>query len=127
MKTKFFAVMLVTITEFSRIVELANRVIAKLKEHIADFASPVPTVTAFELEVDKLESLNGEAKGNTLKKAERDAQAIVVFNMMLELIVYVNGIAKGNKVLVLKSGFDADKEPQPAGAPAAPVIRSMKD
>ncbi len=127
MKTKFFAVLHVTAKEFTKLANLGNRVISKLTEFVAVYATPDPTVADLTTEVNKLVTLNGQAKGSTQKKDERDAQAIVVYDMLSEEVTYVNGIAKGDKVKVDKSGFDADKEPEGHGIPPVPVIKKVVD
>ncbi len=127
MKTKFFAVLHVTVKQFTKLANLGNRVISKLTLNVAVYATPNPSVTDLTTEVGKLVTLNGEAKGSTQKKDERDAQAIVVYDMLNDEKDYVNGIAKGDKVKVDKSGFDADKEPEGHGIPPTPVIRKVID
>ncbi len=127
MKTKFYAVLHVTARQFTKLANLGNRVILKLTENVADFPAPAPTVGDLTTETNKLVSLNAQAKGNTQKKDERDQQALLVYDMLSDSRNYVNGIAKGNKVLVDKSGFDADKEPETQGIPPVPAIRKMVD
>jgi hypothetical protein len=127
MKTKFYAVLHVTAREFTKLANLGNRVISKLTEFVGDYATPDPSVAALTTEVGKLVVLNGQAKGSTLKKDERDAQAQVVYDMLVQERDYVNSIAKGDKVKVDKSGFDADKEPEAVGTPPAPVIKKVVD
>lgn len=127
MKTKFYAVLHVTARQFTKLANLCTRVIGKLTENVADYATPSPTVATLTTENNKLISLNAQAKGNTQKKDERDAQALVVFDMLSDERDYVNGIADGNKVLVDKSGFDADKEPEAHGIPPVPAIKRVTD
>ncbi len=127
MKTKFYAVLRVTARQYSKLANLGSRVIEKLTVNAGDFATPNPTVAALTLENNKLITLNGQAKGNTQKKDERDEQAIVVYEMLKDERDYVNGIANGNKVLVDKSGFDADKTPEAHGIPPVPVIKKVVD
>lgn len=127
MKTKFYAVLHVTAKHFTKLANLGQRVIDKLTEFSGLYTAPDPTVADLTSEVGKLVSLNGQAKGNTQKKDERDAQALVVYEMLVEERDYVNSVAKGDKVKVDKSGFDADKEPETIGTPPTPVIKKVVD
>jgi hypothetical protein len=127
MKILFYAVLHCAVGEFQKVADLCQRVIDKLTEFALEFTTPNPTLAAMQLELDKLQTLIGEANGNTLKKAERDAQTALVFGMLVEQCLYVNSVANGDKVKVLKSGFDADKVPQPHGIPGTPVISKIKD
>lgn len=127
MKTKFYAVLRVTARQTIKLANLCSRVIEKLTNNSADYTTPNPTIAALTTENDKLITLNGQAKGNTQKKDERDAQAVVVYEMLKDERDYVNGIANGNKVLVDKSGFDADKTPEAHGIPPVPVIKKVTD
>jgi hypothetical protein len=127
MKIFFYAVLHCAVGEFAKVAELCQRVINFLTENVAIYGTPNPSVSDLETELGKLNVLIGQAKGNSIKKAERDAQCAVVFGMLVNELVYVNGVAKGDKVKVLKSGFDADKEPGAHGAPGVPVISKIKD
>ncbi len=113
--------------QFKKVFALCARVISFLTDNISDFATPAPTVLDLSTENDKLAALIGQAKGNHVKKDERDAQCLLIYNLLLDEIIYVDGIALGNKVLIEKSGFDASKEPEPHNIPAAPVIKKVKD
>ena len=127
MKTKFFAVLHVTARQYNKLATLCSRVIEKLTDNSADFTDPDPKVEDLKTENTKLITLKAEAKGNTQKKDERDAQALVVYEMLLQERDYVNGIAKGDKVLIAKSGFDCDKTPEEHGIPPVPAIRKIED
>ena len=127
MKTKFFAVLHVTARQFTKLVTLGARVIAALTDNVSDYATPNPSVPTLTTEVEKLATLNGQAKGNKQKKDERDAQALKVYGLLADERDYVNGIAKGDKVLVDKSGFDADKTPETHGIPPVPAIKKVTD
>src|SRR5687767_13350593 len=113
--------------QFRKVAELCKRVIGALRENATDFPSPEPAADDLEIEHDKLRELIGLAVGDRIKKEERNQQAEVVFGMLKQELRYVNRVARGDKVLVLKSGFDAGKEWQRHGNPKAPVIAKIED
>ena len=127
MKTKFNAVMHVTVNQPKEIAELATRVGTDMDENDDVYTAPSPPLADLATENGKLLTLNGQAKGNSLKKAERDAQAIKVFGMLSKELVYVNEVADGDLVKVEKSGFDSEKAPEAHDIPPTPVIRKMID
>ncbi len=127
MAKKFFAVMHCKPKQSAAVNKLCTRVIKYLGDNAADFATPNPTILILTNENAKLTSLIGEAKGNTLKKDARDAQSIVVYNLLQNEIIYVDGVAKGNKVLIDESGFDASLEPHVHTNPDKPVIKKIVD
>jgi hypothetical protein len=127
MKIVFYAVLHCTVAQFVKVAALAQRVFDKITEFAALYTTPDPALNLLKIEIDKLNTLIGEAKGNSLKKAERDAQCEVVFDMLVKECKYANTVADGDKVKVLKSGFDADKTPESHGAPGTPVISSIVD
>ena len=87
MKTKFNAVMHVTVNQPKEIAELATRVGTDMDENDDVYTAPSPPLADLATENGKLLTLNGQAKGNSLKKAERDAQAIKVFGMLSKELV----------------------------------------
>ena len=127
MKTKFNAVMHVTVNQPKEIAELATRVGTDMDENDDVYTAPSPPLADLATENGKLLTLNGQAKGNSLKKAERDAQAIKVFGMLSKELVYVNEVADGDLVKVEKSGFDAEKAPEAHDIPDTPVIKRVDD
>lgn len=127
MKTTFYAVLHVTARQFTKLANLGSRVVTNLTDNVSVFATPNPSVAELTEEVDKLITLNGQAKGSAQKKDERDAQGLVVFKMLSDERDYVNGIAKGDKVKVDQSGFDSDKTPEAHGIPPTPAIKKVED
>ena len=127
MKRIFTAVMHCTTKQIDKLIVLGNKVISGLSANAATFPLPNPAVALLTTEVSSLETLAGLAKGNTQKKQARDQQAAKVFGMLKTETNYVNGIAKGDRAVILLSGFDASNEPTPQHIPDAPVIKRIEN
>jgi hypothetical protein len=127
MKRSFKAVMHCTAKETSTLVDRSNNVITGLSSNTNTYPQPNPAVDELKAETSILAELSGQAKGSSQKKQARDQQAIKVYGMLLAESNYVNSVAKGDKAIILLSGFDVSAEPSPHPVPDVPVIKRIED
>lgn len=86
-----------------------------------NFTTPTPTLIqvgddADDLDVKIMEAANGDREKIALRnKAER-----VLDDRMLRLSLYVSNVAQGDEAIILSSGFQARRTPEPIGQPAQP-------
>jgi hypothetical protein len=125
---KFVAVMGCTPQQPVKVHTLVSRVIDGYKDNPTIFATPDPDIPSLTNERDLLGLHIAEAKGNHLKKIERDEKCVEVYNLLInQAIPYVNSIANGDESLIYLSGFRANKAPTPRGIPAKVVIKKVTD
>ena len=114
--------------EVHKVAALGNQVLLGLTEHATTFPTPSPSVSDLDVENYLLTILIGEAKGGDRQKIQaRNEQSAIVLKKLKILTNYVNGIADGDKAIILLSGFDAADEPTPQPAPPRIVIRRIVD
>ena len=119
-------VMHCTVKEVIQVNTLAGRLITQgVYFNTSVFLTPPVTLLVFEAANDKLTALIAQAKGNSTAKKDRDAQALLVFNYLEELLLYVKQLAKGDITIIDKSGFDANAQPVPTVVPDMPVIKKV--
>ena len=119
-------VMHCTVKEVVQLATLAERVITQgVYFNTTIFLTPTVSLLVFQPAYDKLDALIAQAKGNSTATGDRDAQALVVFNYLQELLLYVKQLAKGDVTIINKSGFDLNSQPVPAVAPDMPVIKKV--
>jgi len=103
---------------------VAQNIHDEMTANAATFATPSVTMTALQTLIDDFNT-------KLAAKASRATADIIVFNVarqeleeaLADLGNYVNGIAKGDPMIVVKSGFPSYETNQPplAGAPPAPT------
>ena len=119
-------VMHCTVREVIQVNTLAGRLITQgVYFNTTVFLTPPVVLLVFEAANDKLTALIAQAKGNSTAKKDRDAQALLVFNYLEELLLYVKQLAKGDITIIDKSGFDANAQPVPTVVPDMPVIKKV--
>ena len=90
------------------------------------YATPKVTQNDFEAQVEKTITAEGAAMdGGVDETANYYEQAGLLFNMLVELVNYVNGLYRGKKVELLASGFDVVDETVPQGIPNTPVVKRL--
>ena len=90
------------------------------------YTTPKITLNNFEGQLKK--ALTAEAaamNGSVDETAEYYKQAGLLFNMLVELVFYVNGLYRGKKVELLASGFDVVDETVPQDIPSTPVVNRL--
>ena len=91
---------------------LAKRLINGLYATPLVFVTPPVTSLVFTAAQTLLNNLIAEAKGNTSKRIARDAQSVIVFGFINELLPYATPICHGDPVLIDLSGFYLNYQPE---------------
>jgi hypothetical protein len=104
---------------------LGKRMITGVFANSTVFSDPTPDQTTFSNENATLGTLIGEATGNHNKVIERDAQCIVVFNLILQLLAFVKPICNHDLTKISLTGFDTNYQPEKLPPPEAPVINRI--
>jgi hypothetical protein len=129
MSTKIItAVMHCKQKEHSKIIERGIKVRDGLYANIILYPAPPTDAVHFTMLLDAAITAQGDAKGGgkpatTARNTATDA----LFATLENLVLYVNGLFKGDKDKLSKSGFDTSNDPAPNGIPAAPVIKRIEN
>jgi maltooligosyltrehalose synthase len=86
------------------------------------FAKPSVSMDDFAAALQLLEqAISNAAYADRAMIAKRDAQATIVADMLRSLASYVDAEAKGDRDIILSSGFEVRSEPTKSGEPTAPA------
>lgn len=78
------------------------------------FPTPTPTLAALETAADNYSSALVKAgTGNRADVADKNAKREILLNLMRIMCDCVNMTANGDSTMILSSGFDISKDPQP--------------
>jgi hypothetical protein len=111
----------------TNVYQLAGKVYASMSENQAKFPNQASLLATLLTENTKLNDLIAGNNGSDKKQFDLESQTDNVLDILKDLIAYVNLIAKGDKSIILLSGFDCNNEPVKHEAPGKPVIRKVKD
>ena len=122
----FYAVMHCTPLQPKKLLALLSKVIETLTANTTTFLALPTSIAALQAEVTPFGNFIAAAvKGGVIDTANRNKEAIKVHALLQTELSYVNSIAKGDKAIILLSGFDASNEPQPTAIPDVPVIKKI--
>ncbi len=71
-------------------------------------------------------NLNAISKKDKTQVVARNAQALVVFEMLEEILLYAKGVCDHDAVMIGLSGFDSNYQPTKVPVPDAPVITKVQ-
>ena len=95
---------------------------------VALYANPPVDEATLTAQVAVAGTAQGNVKnGGKSATTTRDAEVATLFTLLGKLILYVNGLYKGDKAKLEASGFDTSDDPTPHPIPDQPVIKSIKD
>jgi len=121
------AVMHCTPKQVNKLINLGSKVVAGLTANVATYATPNPTVASINTEMTKLVTLQGNVKnGGKDATAKRDLQALKMFTLLSNELLYVNVVAQGDRDKILLSGFDINQQPSPNEVPDKLSIKSVE-
>src|SRR3990172_3419705 len=93
----------------------------------ANFVTPNPTIAVLTQTTDDLETAESAALGGGEEQTAIMHQKEKIWDDTFELEAkYVDGIANGDEAIILSSGFNHSKQPQPHGIPDAPENVKIK-
>ena len=103
--------------EHQKIINLGGALLTNLYDEYDDkFTTPKITKTDFKAQYDILVAANAKAilTGAKLDITDRDNQSDIFYDMINDQMKpYINGLYKGNKTNLEKSGMPVSKEPAP--------------
>jgi hypothetical protein len=100
-----------------RLLALLRNVVAKLTGN-ANFPDPPVTLAELTTKGDELEvAIEKATDGSKASKGLRNAIMKQAGVMLLSVADYVRMVARGNEALLLTSGFEMAKRPEPVGIP----------
>ena len=121
------AVMLCTVKEPAKVIDLGINVLKLLFGNPADYATP-PRNVAYLLKLvgDASAAQALVKKGGTIATSDRDDKVLLLFTCLEdEFLPYVNGLFKGNRTKLLLSGFPVSAVGEPHPLPKKMVIRKI--
>ena len=97
-------------------------------EGVALYPTPPIDEATFAAQVDAADTAQGNAKtSGKVSTASRNAAIFALFTSLGKLILYVNGLYRGDKEKLEASGFDTSKDPSPHAIPDQPVIKRIEN
>ena len=123
----FTAVLHCKVRDTQKLRQLAGRVHSCLSDNPDLFIDPEPDPAKLLAELNKLEAGINAKDGSKQKYQAIKDQTVVLCALLKEYIVYVNNIAKGDKAIILLSGFDCNDEPAIREIPTRALIKRIED
>jgi hypothetical protein len=112
--------------KFRSVYELGNRLLIKgLYVDPITFEHPVIAKVDFKINFDLFAGYITTARKNSDHKLLRDRYCKIVFGQIKELLEYVKPICAGDIDIIIKSGFDSNRQPEKHAAPEQPVIEKV--
>jgi len=128
MKTSFMAVLHIGSSKDSTaVLLLAGRIVAALTTNKTTFPEPDPTLVDFGTRVTLLDTYIKSKDGSDLNKQTIVKQSQLVYDDLKDLANYVNKIAKGDKAIIILSGFDFDSEAVEHSIPEKVIIKRIEN
>lgn len=122
------AVLHLRVKEPVKVHYLSEHVLIKMTGSIDLFPDATDALVRMQVECKKLGELICTGEDTKLKREAMRAQTDIVWNLLRELLFYVNKAARGDKVIIFSSGFECRKETALlTDVPAKPVIRRVSD
>ncbi len=106
---------------------LADKVHAGISANPETFVHPDPGMDELKTELTKLDGFIVAKDGSKLINQAIIDQTDVVHGLLKGLCFYVNKLAKGDKGIILLSGFDCNDQPEERPIPGKVVIRRVVD
>ena len=99
----------------ANLVTKTNQILASMTGN-TNYPTPTPTLPVVQAAATAFTAaLTAAADGGRTKTAEKNAARTVLLGLLRNLALFVQQHCHEDLVLLLTSGFDAQKEPQPAG------------
>ena len=127
MKQNWTAVLHLKYKDSTSVNQLASKVLTNMSANQATFQNIEPALNEVNDENVKLANAISAIDGTEKAQLALDAQTEVVYNLLKDLIVYVNKVAKGNQAVIILSGFDYNNEPVEHDIPGKALIKRIVD
>ena len=128
MKTSFFAVLHIGSSKDSKsVLLLAGRIMTALTVNKTIFPAPDPSLTEFTDAITLLDTYIKSRDGSERINQSILSQTQLVYDQLKQIATYVNKIAKGDKAIIILSGFDYDNESTEHGIPSKVIVKRVDD
>lgn len=124
---KFKAVLHLKSKEPLKVYQLGGRVLTGLSANPKLFPTTDPPIEVLTAGLTKLDSLIKLKDGSKQINQTIDDQTELVYELLQDYIIYVNKIAKGDKTVIVLSGFDCNDEPVSREIPGKALIKRVED
>ena len=111
----------------SRVLHLAGKVQLNMTTNVETFPQPDPTMEKLDAELTKLGDILSSKDGRKVINQSIVDQTDVVHTLLKNLCVYVNTVAKGDKMTIVLSGFDCSKDAVTRPLPDKAMIKRIED
>ena len=108
-----------TFTKNSSELDTTSQRVIDMMENNPDFANPPAALAELKIALPEFRTANANAQGRDKRMVsiKNDKKAILL-QLLLELAQYVNATCKGNRTMMLGSGFDVISESNSIPAPS---------
>jgi hypothetical protein len=113
--------------DYQSVLQLAGRVSINLAANKTLFPNPDPSLEVLDPEIEKLKIAINSKDGSKQKNQVVEDQANIVHGLLKSEVIHVNKMAKGDRNLILLSGFDSNADPTSRDIPAKAVIKRVED
>jgi hypothetical protein len=111
----------------SKVLHLAGKVHLNMTTNVEAFPQPDPTMEELDTELTKLGALLSSKDGRKVINQSIADQTDIVHRLLKKLCVYVNTVAKGDKMTIVLSGFDCSKDAATRPLPEKAVVKRIED
>ena len=111
----------------SRVLHLAGKVQLNMTTNVETFPQPDPTMEKLDAELTKLGDILSSKDGRKVINQSIVDQTDVVHALLKNLCIYVNTVAKGDKMTIVLSGFDCSKDAVTRPLPDKAMIKRIED
>lgn len=123
----FTAVLHCKVRDTEKLYHLGQRIHIGLSSNPDLFVNPNPDLDKLQAELSKMKDCLNAKDGSKQKYQAITDQTVVLCALLKDYIVYVNKIARGDRTIILLSGFDYNDEPTIREIPARALIRRIED
>jgi len=111
----------------ARVLHLAGKVHLHMTTNVETFPQPDPDMKELDAELTKLGDLLSSKDGRKVINQSIVDQTDVVHALLKNLCIYVNTVAKGDKMTIVLSGFDCSKDAATLPLPEKAMIKRVED
>jgi len=128
MKSSFIAVLHIGSSKDSTaVLLLGGRIVAAMTANKTTFPDPDPTMSEFSTQVTQLETYLNSNDGSDKIKEALATQTKLVYSSLKSLVAYANKVAKGDKAIIILSGFDSDEEATVHDIPDKVILKHIEN
>jgi hypothetical protein len=128
MKTSFIAVLHIgSPSDYITVYIVGGRVLTSLQNNATVFINPDPSLATLSGALELLDTLIKSKNGSDEIDQKIDDQSLKVYNLLKDLAFYVNKIAKGDKTIIILSGFECKEESIPHEIPGKVQIDRIEN